>query len=42
MKLTMCWYGKSDIIPLDYIQQIPVISGVVSAIYAVKVGKFAT
>ena len=22
MKLTMRWYGKSDIIPLDYIKQI--------------------
>lgn len=39
MKLTMRWYGKSDIVPLDYIKQIPVISGAVSSIYDVKVGE---
>lgn len=39
MKLIMRWYGKDDPIPLNYIKQIPVISGVVSAIYDIKVGE---
>src|SRR5574344_242048 len=38
MKITFRWYGKQDSIPLDYIKQIPVVSGVVSAIYDTPVG----
>lgn len=33
MKLTFRWYGKGDRITLDQIRQIPLIRGVVSAIY---------
>ena len=35
----MRWYGKDDPIPLNYIKQIPVISGVVSAIYDIRLEK---
>lgn len=38
MKLTFRWYGKTDSIPLDYIRQIPNMSGVVTALYDVDVG----
>lgn len=39
MKLTFRWYGESDSIPLEYISQIPNISGVVTAVYDVPVGE---
>lgn len=39
MKMTFRWYGKSDSIPLNYIKQIPNMSGVVTAIYSVPVGE---
>ena len=39
MKLTFRWYGETDSIPLDYIRQIPNMSGVVSSCYEVKVGE---
>ncbi len=39
MELTFRWYGKSDPIPLEYIKQIPRISGIVSALYDVKIGE---
>lgn len=39
MKMTFRWYGENDSIPLDYIKQIPNMSGVVSALYDVKVGE---
>ena len=35
MKLTFRWYGQTDSIPLDYIRQIPNMSGVVSSCYEV-------
>lgn len=35
MKMTFRWYGKEDPISLDYIRQIPGITGVVTAIYDV-------
>lgn len=39
MKMTFRWYGEKDSIPLDYIKQIPNMSGVVTAVYDVPVGE---
>lgn len=39
MKMTFRWYGVSDSIPLEYIRQIPNMSGVVTAVYDVPVGE---
>ena len=39
MKLTFRWYGEKDSIALDYIRQIPNMSGVVTAVYDVPVGE---
>ena len=39
MKMTFRWYGESDCIPLEYIKQIPNMSGVVTAVYDVPVGE---
>lgn len=39
MKLTMRWYGESDPVTLEKLRQIPGLTGVVSAIYDVPVGK---
>lgn len=39
MKLTFRWYGLNDSIPIEYIRQIPNMSGVVTALYDVKVGE---
>lgn len=39
MKMTFRWYGESDCISLSYIKQIPNLSGVVTAVYDVPVGK---
>lgn len=39
MKLTFRWYGLEDSIPIDYIRQIPNMSGVVTAVYDVPVGE---
>ena len=39
MKITFRWYNKQDPIPLQYIRQIPAVSGVVSAVYDVPVGQ---
>ena len=39
MKMTFRWYGKDDPVTLDYIKQIPGMTGVVSAIYDVPVGE---
>ncbi len=39
MKLTFRWYGEKDCIPLQYIRQIPNMSGVVTACYDVPVGE---
>ena len=39
MKLTFRWYGEKDSIPLEYIKQIPNMSGVVTAVYDVPVGE---
>lgn len=39
MKLTFRWYGEKDSIPLQYIEQIPNISGVVTAVYDTPVGE---
>jgi len=39
MKMTFRWYGENDPIPLNYIKQIPNMSGVVTAVYDVPVGE---
>lgn len=39
MKMTFRWYGEKDSIPLEYIRQIPNVSGVVTAIYDLPVGE---
>lgn len=39
MILSFRWYGKDDPIPLRHIRQIPVIKGIVSALYDVPVGE---
>ncbi len=38
MKMTFRWYGDSDPVTLDYIRQIPNMTGIVSAVYSVPVG----
>ncbi len=38
MKMTFRWYGDSDPVTLEYIRQIPGMSGIVSAVYDVPVG----
>jgi len=38
MQMTFRWFGADDAIPLDYIRQIPGVTGVVSALYDVPVG----
>ena len=39
MKMTFRWYGEKDCIPLEYIKQIQGVSGVVTAVYDIPVGK---
>lgn len=39
MKMTFRWYGGNDKVTLEYIRQIPGMTGVVSAIYDVPVGQ---
>lgn len=39
MKMTFRWYGEQDSIPLQYIKQIPNMSGVVTAVYDTPVGQ---
>lgn len=39
MKMTFRWYGENDCIPLLYIKQIQGVSGVVTAVYDIPVGK---
>lgn len=39
MKMTFRWYGQNDKVTLEYIKQIPNITGVVSAIYDIAVGE---
>jgi mannonate dehydratase len=39
MKMTFRWYGESDPVKLEYIRQIPGVTGIVSAIYDVPVGE---
>lgn len=39
MKMTFRWYGENDSIPLNYIKQIPNMSGIVTAVYDVPVGE---
>lgn len=37
--MTFRWYGENDPVTLEYISQIPLMSGVVTAIYDVPVGQ---
>lgn len=39
MKMTFRWYGDTDPVPLSYIAQIPLMRGIVSAVYDVPVGE---
>ena len=39
MEMTFRWYGVDDPIPLEYIRQIPRVTGIVSALYDVPVGE---
>jgi len=39
MQMTFRWYGDDDPVTLDYIRQIPGVTGIVSAIYDVPVGE---
>ena len=39
MDMTFRWYGENDPVTLEYISQIPQMSGVVTAIYDVPVGE---
>ena len=39
MKMTFRWYGENDCIPLQYIKQIPNMSGAVTAVYDTPVGE---
>jgi mannonate dehydratase len=39
MKMTFRWYGYDDKNTLNYIRQIPGVSGVVTALYSVPVGE---
>ena len=39
MKMTFRWYGNHDLVKIEYIRQIPNMTGVVSAIYDVAVGE---
>ncbi len=38
MEIGFRWYGKEDTIPLQYIRQIPSVTGIVSAIYDIPAG----
>lgn len=38
MEMTFRWFGENDPIPLEYIRQIPKVTGIVSALYDVAVG----
>jgi mannonate dehydratase len=38
MQMTFRWFGADDAIPLEYIRQIPGVTGVVSALYDIPVG----
>ena len=38
MILSFRWYGESDPVTLDKIRQVPVLKGIVSALYDVPLG----
>ena len=38
MKMTFRWYGDDDPVTLEKIRQIPMMTGIVSAVYDIKVG----
>ena len=39
MRMTMRWYGTDDPVSLEYIRQVPVVQGIVTALYDVPVGQ---
>jgi mannonate dehydratase len=39
MEMTFRWYGDDDPIPIEYIKQIPRVTGIVSALYDVPIGE---
>ncbi|MFX0073552.1 MAG: mannonate dehydratase [Candidatus Hermodarchaeota archaeon] len=39
MEFTFRWYGDKDPIPLNYIKQIPRVTGIVSALYDIPIGE---
>ncbi|MGI5172353.1 mannonate dehydratase [Treponema sp. OMZ 840] len=39
MEMTFRWYGHDDPVSLEYIRQIPAVTGIVSAVYDVPVGE---
>ncbi|GEN45991.1 mannonate dehydratase [Alkalibacillus haloalkaliphilus] len=39
MEMTFRWYGHDDQVPLQYIRQIPSVTGIVSAVYDIPVGE---
>ena len=39
MKLSFRWFGKDDLIKIEYINQIPGMHSIVTAIYDVPVGE---
>jgi mannonate dehydratase len=39
MKITMRWYGSDDPVKIEYIRQVPVVTGIVSALYDVPIGE---
>ena len=39
MKMSMRWYGPTDLVPLRHIRQVPGVTGVVGALYDVPMGE---
>lgn len=39
MILCMRWFGEGDLVPLEYLRQVPGVKGIVSALYDVEVGE---
>ena len=39
MQMTMRWYGPSDPVRLEYIRQVPSVTGIVAAMFEIPVGE---